>query len=200
MATVKATVDIQFHPKGEAFSYQSDDTVAEAASLKKVLAACERLKVAFDLLIPKAKRTWWSTGITLKKEKEPNGHVATAEIVEKLNAKMKNYALTRKQLKAIRLSSDLPTDLTMDGTYGPFPPEFEKSSGLPDEVVLSFAVAAPMDGIRVYYGHPDGSVTCCFIGSLTMQGNPTMVAYKDVQDGRIDVVMATHFEVTAAGS
>lgn len=195
MATVKATVDIQFHPKGEAFSYQVGDAEAEKASLKTVLAACDRLKEAFDLLLPKAKRKWWTTGLSLTVA--PEGHVAVEEIVKKLGARMKEYDLTREQLEDLR--DDLPGDLSMDGSMDPgFPPPYEEGGAGADDVVLSFGVAAPPLGGRVYYGHPDGSVTCCFFAPLTMQGDTTMVAYKDVQDGRIDVVMATHFEVTKA--
>ncbi len=194
MATVKATVDIQFHPKGEAFSYQVGDTAAEAASLKNVLAACDRLKEAFDLLLPKAKRKWWTSGLSLTLA--PEGHVTVDEIVKRLGAKMKDYDLTRKQLKALR--PDLPDDLFMDGSMDSFPPRFEDTPSPDDQVVLGFGVSPPPLGGRVYYGHPDGSVTCCFFAPLTLQGDNTMVGYKDVQDGRIDVVMATHFKVTAA--
>jgi hypothetical protein len=193
MATVKATVDIQFHPKGEAFSYQVGDTKEEKKSLKTVLAACDRLKEAFDLLLPKAKRKWWTTGLSLTKAEE--GHVTVEEIVKKLDAKMKEYDLTRKELAELR--DELPGDLFMDGSLDSFPPPYEEGAN-DDDVVLSFGVTPPPLGGRVYYGHPDGSVTCCFFSTLTMQGEATMVGYKDAVDGRIDVVMATHFEVTSA--
>lgn len=193
MPTVPATVDIQFLPNGPGFTYPQSDAGAEPAAMTAVLAACDSLKVAFDQLLPESKRDWWENEAV--RFNVVNGYVSTAEIVAKLKAKLDGCSLTRGQLRAVR--PDLPADLFVVGTPDAFPPHYELGVGSDGDVVLDFGVATPTTAGRTYYGHPDGSVSCCAAFTLTLNQAEALVAHKDVPLGRVDVVLATHFKIIA---
>jgi hypothetical protein len=194
MATIDASVDIQFHPNGDGYVYPNGNSTLEKEKLKVLLRVCGQVGQIFKELQPK--RTWWKKGGL--KLNLANGQVLVSEVVDKVNAALDDNVVSNKALRLARGKLDKAgidniTPYLDTSHYPPMP-----ASGAPDdETAMAFGVKAPGTGGRVYYGPPDGPVTCCVLLNVidTATGQPVMLSDSTVADGRIDIILGVHFAI-----